>query len=220
MHDTLPAGHMYCRSCGYPLTPTAASRSRCPECGRRFDADDPRTWAARPPSRFAGALVLLRHALALGLLAFLGFAAWIMFGIDQWVGASWSPVFVIVCTAFGAAVLSIARLLGRSRWYTAAFIPFAAFMAVLVFADLSRIKPLLRALDEITPGMTSEEAKAIIDAHFPLDGRFPRPVIYAEDEHAIGYCVDPTHGGYNAALATIRLDGVEGLVVGTEFMPD
>jgi hypothetical protein len=209
---------MYCRSCGYPLTPAAGIC--CSECGLGFDADDPRTWSARPPSRAAGMLVLLRHALAIGLLAFLGFASWIMLGIDHWVGASASPVFVIVCAGLGAAVISLAWALGRSRWYLAPAVPFAIFMAVLVLADLSRIKPLLRALDDITPGMTRQQAKAIIDAQFPVDGRFPAPVIYAEDDEAIRYRVDPSHGAYNASLVVIRFDGEDDTVSSTEFMPD
>ncbi|MHC5114448.1 MAG: hypothetical protein ACYTGP_08485 [Planctomycetota bacterium] len=218
MNDTSSNRFMYCRSCGYPLA--HAEATRCSECGRGFDVDDPRTWAARPPSRFAGMLVLLRHALAIGLLAFLGWACWVMLGIDQWVGASVSAIFVIICVGLGAAVISLAWALGRSRWYLAPSVPFAVFMAVLVLADLSPIKPILRALDDIVPGMTRQQAKAMIDAQFPVNGRFPRPVLYAEDEQTIRYRVDPTDGRYNAALVVIRFDGEEGTVSSARFVPD
>ena len=36
----------YCLTCRYPLR--AAESTACPECGRAFDADDPRTTAAHP----------------------------------------------------------------------------------------------------------------------------------------------------------------------------
>lgn len=38
---------MYCRRCGYLLAglEQPGAESACPECGRRFDGKDPRTWA-------------------------------------------------------------------------------------------------------------------------------------------------------------------------------
>jgi hypothetical protein len=40
---------MRCLSCKYDLRNlTAQSDHRCPECGRVFDPDDPRTWSKRP----------------------------------------------------------------------------------------------------------------------------------------------------------------------------
>jgi hypothetical protein len=38
---------MYCRRCKYPLG--ALFESRCPECGRDFDPNDPRTFISDPP---------------------------------------------------------------------------------------------------------------------------------------------------------------------------
>lgn len=38
--------HRYCRGCAYILDGLASAR--CPECGRVFDSDDPRTYATRP----------------------------------------------------------------------------------------------------------------------------------------------------------------------------
>lgn len=36
----------YCINCAYPVSGLA--NSRCPECGERFDPDDPRTWSSEP----------------------------------------------------------------------------------------------------------------------------------------------------------------------------
>lgn len=39
----------YCKACDYPLD--TAPELRCPECGRAFTADDPRTYADKPHAR-------------------------------------------------------------------------------------------------------------------------------------------------------------------------
>ena len=40
MPDTPPLPEAYCLTCGYRLD-TASAPARCPECGRKFDPDDP-----------------------------------------------------------------------------------------------------------------------------------------------------------------------------------
>jgi hypothetical protein len=61
---------MYCRKCGYELRGLTAAR--CPECGRPFDRNNPRTYRLRRVSRWAAlprwiALRLSLLLLALGL---------------------------------------------------------------------------------------------------------------------------------------------------------
>src|ERR1017187_4798216 len=38
--------HMFCRGCGYALV--GLTSRRCPECGREFDPENPRTFLVRP----------------------------------------------------------------------------------------------------------------------------------------------------------------------------
>jgi len=209
---------MYCHDCGYPLAP--AGGDVCPECGLGFDAADPRSWSPVAPSRTAWLAVRLRHAVAIALVATLVVVGWNMLGLDQWAGISRSPWFLIAGLVIGGSVVSLARSIGRSRWYLAPAAPFAAFLLFLVLFDVSRIKPLLRALDEMTPGTTHAEAKAIMDAHFPANGRFPRPVLDEDEPDRLRWRVDPSHQAYNAAVAIVRIDPDDDTVVATDFSPD
>jgi hypothetical protein len=67
----------YCRGCDYDLR---ASESRCPECGRPFDAANPRTYRRRPRST---AWRWVRRGLAVVLLpaaVWLALAGWLWLG--------------------------------------------------------------------------------------------------------------------------------------------
>lgn len=209
---------MYCRGCSYPLAPDVATC--CAECGREFDPADPRTWAVRPATRVDAALRIAGHIVAFGLLGMLGFVCWLMVGIDMWVGASANAVFVLICAVIGAVLIVAGRAAGRSRWYLAPAVPFAIFMLVYVFVDISRMSPLMRALDEMeSAGATRAEAKAIMDRAFPDGGRFPRPVLTVDEASRLSYQVDPNDGMYNAAYATV-LFAPDGTVESTQFVPD
>jgi len=51
------------------------------------------------------------------------------------------------------------------------------FILALPFIDLSPVKPAVRAVHEIRPGMTESQVRAVLDRHFPEHGRFKRPAI-------------------------------------------
>ncbi len=69
----------YCRRCGYALAGLA--EPRCPECGRAFDPDDPRT-VARRADHWQRSRRNLRAGVLMALLAgtVLGFYAWLYEG--------------------------------------------------------------------------------------------------------------------------------------------
>lgn len=69
----------YCRRCGYALA--GLTEPRCPECGRAFDPNDPRT-VARRPDQWHRSLRNRRAAVVLGLLAaaLVSFYTWLYLG--------------------------------------------------------------------------------------------------------------------------------------------
>lgn len=62
---------MRCLTCGYPLERLDKDARRCPECGRAFDPEDPKTFLsplpARPAPARAMAGMLIVAASAIGL---------------------------------------------------------------------------------------------------------------------------------------------------------
>lgn len=73
MHRRAPASKRYCRNCGYDLQ--GLEEQRCPECGRRFDARNPRSFRATPPlplwiRRARNIAVLLTVAVGLAYVIF------------------------------------------------------------------------------------------------------------------------------------------------------
>ncbi|MBI1189345.1 MAG: hypothetical protein GC200_01505 [Tepidisphaera sp.] len=54
-----------CRKCYYPLT--GAAPGRCPECGREFDPSDPKSYLAKPPSKWKWPRRIAAVLLVLGL---------------------------------------------------------------------------------------------------------------------------------------------------------
>jgi hypothetical protein len=76
-----------CIDCQYPLDKLA--EHRCPECGRAFDPDDPRTYAKQPTMLDR----LLRQALIAGVL------------------------FVIVLAAFAGALYLMLTSVLRSEYF-------------------------------------------------------------------------------------------------------
>jgi hypothetical protein len=63
---------MFCRYCDYILD--GLPSNRCPECGRNFDPDDPRTYRLRTPQSLRRRLVLA----PLILLPIVAIATWVL----------------------------------------------------------------------------------------------------------------------------------------------
>jgi hypothetical protein len=100
------------------------------------------------------------------------------------------------------------------------FIPsaYVLFVIALPFMDLSPVKPAIRAVREIRPGMTEAQVRAVLERNFPEHGRFQRPVFGTVREDVLAFVLDPSDGRYNAALVRVRFSA--GKCVSAEFLPD
>ena len=84
--------------------------------------------------------------------------------------------------------------------------------------DLTAVKPAVRAVHEIRPGMSEAEVRVVIHRHFPEPGRFRRPEIGALYRGQLSFVLDPSDGALNAALVTVEFAG--GKCVRAGFSPD
>jgi len=102
-----------CLGCGYILD--RLPESRCPECGRPFDPDDPRTWQS---ARASGRPLLLL-AIASVLLAALGPTLGILLGsvdmlMDQTVG---DVADVVIASSFSAGITLMGTACLKCIWF-------------------------------------------------------------------------------------------------------
>lgn len=72
--DELQPGAKYCCDCGYVLA--GLSEDRCPECGRRFDPQDPRTYRSEQREANHPGIVILVNLIPL-MLASILFVWWV-----------------------------------------------------------------------------------------------------------------------------------------------
>ena len=168
-----------------------------------------------------GALLLSIVFTLLGILVSLALLPALLFAIaiDGWAGASLDPIFVVRFVVFGIVVGVIAFLLGRHKGFLVAPAVFVSGMLALPFVDVTAVKPAVRAVHEIAPGMTEGEVRAIFDEHFPEHGRFRRPDIGSLYRGRLSFVLDPTDGALNAALVTVEFDNA-GRCVSASFGPD
>jgi len=145
-------------------------------------------------------------------------AAWFAVGLDDWTGASRSLVFEAVFILLGLAVGTVVMRLDRYK--PLLFVPaaYALFILVLPFVELSPVKPAVCAVQEIQPGMSESQVRAILDRNFPEHGRFKRPEIGAVHEGVLSFVLDPNDGRYNAAVVRVRFSA--GKCASAEFLPD
>lgn len=143
---------------------------------------------------------------------------WFVVGLDSWAGASRIIVFEGCFVSLGILVGAFVMLLGRHR--ALLFVPSAyiLFMLALPFMDLSPVKPAVRAVHEIRPGMTEAQVRAVLERNFPEHGRFWRSVFGTVHEDVLAFVLDPSDGRYNAAVVQIRFSA--GKCVSAEFLPD
>lgn len=111
-----------------------------------------------------------------------------------------------------------AWLIWRSKYLIVVFLLYVLSLVGLRFVDFSPVKPALRAVAEIQPGMTESEVRTVVDRHFPEQGRFPKPSGGQLLEGWMCFQLDLDDGRYNAAVIAIRFDN--GVCQRAEFHPD
>ena len=138
--------------------------------------------------------------------------------LDSWGGISLNLMFQAGFIAFGVVIGILAISLSRRKVTLVLPAAYILLMLALPFINLSPVKPAVRAVNAIQPGMTQAEARAVVNRHFPAGGRFKPPALVTEEIDRLAYVLDPDDGAYNAAFIVIRFSG--GKSVSAEFQAD
>ena len=139
-------------------------------------------------------------------------------GLDDWVGASRNVLFELAFLLLGLIFGAFAFSLGKHKAFLVAPLIYVLFILALPFLEVSPVKPAVRAVHEIRPGMSEAQVRAVLDHHFPEHGHFKRPAIGALEKDAISFVLDPNDGRYNAAIVQIKFS--DGKCISAEFLPD
>jgi hypothetical protein len=145
-------------------------------------------------------------------------AAWFAVGLDEWTGASQSLVFEAFFVGIGVFIGALVMQYGKHKAWLMVPSAYIFFILSLPFVEFSPVKPAVRAVREIQPGMTEPQVRAVLDRHFPEHGRFKRPAIGALDEDVLSFALDPHDGRYNAAIVQVKFSA--GKCLSAEFLSD
>lgn len=107
--------HMFCLDCSYDLD--GLEDSRCPECGRCFEADDARTFSSSRRRRFWRGVTSIALALVCFVMLNTSFSTGRPAGADAFLHRLnfWGPVIVVIACGVGAAIGSIRWERGINR---------------------------------------------------------------------------------------------------------
>ena len=144
--------------------------------------------------------------------------AYVAVGLDLWAGTSRSILFELAFVALGVVFGAYAFTMSGNRAFLILPAGFVLFILSLPFLELSPVKPAVRAVHEIRPGMSEAQVRTVLDHHFPQQGHFRRPAIGSLHQNALSFVLDPNDGRYNAAIVQIKFS--EGRCVSAEFLPD
>jgi len=139
-------------------------------------------------------------------------------GLDDWVGASRNVLFEVCFISLGIVVGALVWPLGNHRGLLIVPSAYVLFVLALPFMELSPVKPAVRAVHDIHPGMSESQVRAVLDRHFPEIGRFKRPKMGPLHEDCLSFVLDPNDGRYNAAIVRGKFSG--GKCISAEFLPD
>jgi hypothetical protein len=157
---------------------------------------------------------LLAVASSCGLLFF----AWVAVGLDDCAGTSRNFLFELVFLWLGTVLGAAAFTWGKHKAFLVAPSIYLLFVLALPFLELSPVKPAVRAVHEIQPGMSEAQVRFILDRNFPERGHFKRPEIGALTNDTISFVLDRNDGRYDAAVVQIKFS--EGRCVSAEFLAD
>ncbi len=160
----------------------------------------------------------MRKLSAVLISCFLVLAAYLAVGLDNWVGSSQNVAFEAFFVSIGIVVGGLAFIVGQHKAFLVAPSAFVLFMLALPVIDLGPVKPALRAVHEIHPGMSESEVRGVLERHFPEHGRIKRPEFGAVRQGVLSFVLDPTDGRYNAAVVQVKF--AAGKCVTAEFLPD
>ncbi len=144
--------------------------------------------------------------------------AYLAIGIDDWIGASRSVLFEIAFVVLGIIFGAFAFTVGEHKTFLLLPSVYILFILALPFLELSPVKPAVRAVHEVRPGMSEAEVRSIIDRHFPQQGHFKPPTIGALHQDVLSFVLDRNDGRYDAAIVLIKFSA--GKCVSAEFLPD
>jgi len=135
---------------------------------------------------------------------------------DQWAGPA--VLFIVLVITAVTLLGGLCYLLTRSKF--ALLFPASALMVVsgTFLIDLSPVKPALRAVSQIRPGMTEGQVRSILQQAFPVDGKFKRPDFGRIQNGYLGLALDPSDPRYNSAWVVIRFAGKRS--ISAEFLAD
>ena len=138
--------------------------------------------------------------------------------LDNWAGGSQRVFFELLFISIGVEIGALVLLLGRHKALVVLPSAYVLFLLVLPVLELSPVKPAVRAVNEIRPGMTESQVRAVLDRRFPAHGRFKRPEMGTLHGGVLSFVLDPNDGRYNAAIVRIKFAAEK--CVSAEFLPD
>jgi hypothetical protein len=186
----------------------------------RLDGSEDRAYKSGESQRARARLFVMniRKLLAVAISCVLLLVALIEAELDDWSGASCYWAFELAYVLIGVIFGAFAYTEGKHRAFLVVPSIYLLFVIALPFLDLSPVKPAVRSVREIEPGMSEAQVRAILDRHFPEHGHFKRPEIGAVTNDAIGFVLDRNDGRYDAAVVAIKFSG--GKCVSAEFSAD
>jgi hypothetical protein len=160
----------------------------------------------------------MRQGIALGIAVLTLPVAFYVVVLDQWAGLSRYPAFDLVVLALASFIALSAYLVSRRRVYWLIPASIALLLGFVALVDLSPVKPALRAVALIKPGMSEAEVRSVLEQHFPEHGRFKRPNMGPLRGNMPSFVLDPNDGRYNSAVVEISFRN--GLSHTAGFLPD